>query len=158
MEGMYLIFAIEDREYGIEIKYLIEIVALHNITEIPDVPNFVKGVINLRGKVIPVIDIRLRFKFPSKDYHDRTCVVIVNIGSLVVGLIVDSVREVIKIPKESIEPAPRIGDSISSRFIQATGKIGDGVKILLNLEKLLYDKEAQELSNFNQILSGESNQ
>lgn len=140
-KDMYLSFCVDNKEYGIDISRVLEIIVLPSITEVPDMPIFVKGVINLRGKVIPVIDVRSRFSVASIDYNDRTCVIIVDSGQYLVGLIVDAVDEVIKITKDQIEPAPKIGDSFASRFIDSMGKFGDSVIIMINLEKLLSDEE-----------------
>ena len=116
------------------------------MTELPDTPDFVKGVINLRGKVIPVIDVRLRFMIEEREYDDRTCIIVVNINEVTVGLIVDSVAEVQDIPKENVEPPPNIRSSSSGHFIQGLGKIDKEVKILLNIEKLLFDDELDHIS------------
>lgn len=147
MENVYLIFAVDEREYGLEVVNVIEIKGLQSITEVPDMPAHVKGIINLRGKVIPVIDVRLRFKIVEQEYHDRTCVVIVNMKEMLVGLIVDAVREVVRIPEQQMEGAPRIGQSAGSRYIKAVGKVGESVKLILDLECFLSDKEMEELGS-----------
>lgn len=140
-EGKYLTFKLGKEEYGIEIRHVTEIIALQNITEVPEMPIYMKGVINLRGKVIPVMDVRLRFGLAERSYDDRTCIIVININDYSVGLIADRVSEVVDIPKEEIEPPPAIKKGVSSRFIQAMGKVGDQVKILLNADKLLFDEE-----------------
>ena len=96
-EGQFLTFTIAEQEYGIEIRHVTEIIGIQTITGLPDVPEFVKGVINLRGKVIPVIDVRLRFAMPERAYDERTCIVVVNINDASVGLVVDTVSEVLNI-------------------------------------------------------------
>ena len=141
-EDKYLTFLIGQEEYGIEIRYVTEIIGIQNITEVPDMPPFIKGVINLRGKVIPVMDVRLRFGVEARPYDDRTCIVVINIGDTLVGLIVDRVSEVLDIPKTDLEPPPRVRKGEESRFIQGMGKVGDKVKIILNAEKLLYEQNA----------------
>jgi len=141
-EDEYLTFLIGQEEYGIEIRYVTEIIGIQNITEVPDMPPFIKGVINLRGKVIPVMDVRLRFGVEARPYDDRTCIVVINIGDTLVGLIVDRVFEVLDIPKTDLEPPPRVRKGEESRFIQGMGKVGDKVKIILNAEKLLYEQNA----------------
>ena len=146
MEGKFLIFAIREEDYGISIRNITEIIGIQSVTELPDTPPFVKGVINLRGKVIPVIDVRLRFEIEEREYDDRTCIIVVNIDDVTVGLIVDSVAEVQDIPKEKIEPPPRIRSSSGSHFIQGLGKIDKEVKILLNIHKLLFDDELEQIS------------
>ena len=141
----YLMFKLADEEYAIEIKFVTEIIGIQRITEIPDCSDFVKGVINLRGKVIPVIDVRIRFKLKPKEYGDRTCIVIVNMEETIVGLIVDEVSEVLDIPPTNVELPPKTNKGSHSRFIQGLGKVGDQVKILLNVNKLLKDEELESL-------------
>lgn len=133
----FLTFRVEKEEFGIEIRYVTEIIGIQKITEIPDMPTFFKGVINLRGKVIPVMDVRARFHLPERDYDDRTCIVVVNVDEKSVGLVVDKVNEVADIPMDQIEPPPRAGRSGGS-YIQGMGKIGEEVKILLAVDRLLY--------------------
>jgi len=138
-EDKFLTFVLNREEYGIEIRYVTEIVGIQNITQVPDMPGFIKGVINLRGKVIPVMDVRLRFDIEERPYDDRTCIVVININEQAVGLIVDRVSEVLDIPKTEIELPPKIRRSERSNFIQGLGKVGDKVKILLNANRLLYE-------------------
>jgi len=144
LEGMYLTFPLGREEYGIEIRYVIEIVGIQKITEVPDMPPFVKGVINLRGKVIPVMDVRLRFNLEEKKYTDQTCIIVIDIGGTSVGLIVDTVSEVICIPAENIDPPPKIRKDERSQFIKGLGKVEDSVKILLDVPKLLFDEEIDQ--------------
>jgi purine-binding chemotaxis protein CheW len=140
-EDKYLTFVIGKEDFGIEIRYVTEINGIQGITEVPDMPPYVKGVINLRGKVIPVMDIRLRFGVEERPYDDRTCIIVININEQPVGLIVDRVLEVLDIPKSEIEPPPMMRKGRSNRFIQGMGKVGDQVKMLLNASKLLFDEE-----------------
>ena len=144
-EGRFLTFSLGNEEYGIEIRHVTEIIGIQNITDLPGMPDFVKGVINLRGKVIPVIDVRLRFGMANRAYDERTCIVVVDINKITIGLIVDSVSEVINIPAENIEPAPMIKKSESSRFIKGLGKAGETIIILLEIERLIYREEAERL-------------
>jgi len=141
LEDMYLVFTCENKQYALEIRYVTEIVALQRITEVPDLPAYIKGIINLRGRVFPVLDVRLRFNIKEQVYDERTCFVIASINENTIGLIVDAVNEVVKIPKENIEPPPKMGDMVTSRYVMGIGKVDDTVKILLNLESLLKDKE-----------------
>jgi purine-binding chemotaxis protein CheW len=145
-EGKFLTFRIEKEEYGIEIRHVTEIIGIQNITDLPDMPDYVKGVINLRGKVIPIIDVRLRFSITEREHDERTCIIVVNIDDTAVGLIVDQVSEVIDIAETNIEPPPRVQNSNGSRFIQGLGKIGTAVKILLDVQKLLYEEELEQIS------------
>jgi purine-binding chemotaxis protein CheW len=140
-EGKFLTFILGEEEYGIEIRHVTEIIGIQSITEVPDMPAHVKGVINLRGKVIPVMDVRLRFGMPERPYDDRTCIVVINIDGQAVGLVVDRVSEVLDIPKDDIEPPPAVKRGEESRFVQGMGKVGDKVKILLDARKLLYNGE-----------------
>ena len=147
MVDKYLIFRIGTEEYGLEIRYVMDIIGIMKITELPDTPEFVKGVINLRGKVIPVIDIRIRFNMEMRKYDERTCIINVNIMDNTVGLIVDSVSEVMDIASEDVEPAPSVNKGSSSRFISGLGKSGDEVKILLDIDKLLHEEELEKLQD-----------
>lgn len=140
-EDKFLTFALKKEEFGIEIRYVTEIIGMQNITEVPDMPHYIRGVINLRGKVIPVMDVRLRFGLEERDYDDRTCIIVININEQSVGLIVDRVSEVLDIPKGQIEPPPRVRKGESSRFIQGMGKVGDHTKIILNAHQLLFDED-----------------
>ena len=141
LENKYLTFALNNEEYGIEIRYVTEIIGMQNISQVPDVNEFVKGVINLRGKVIPVIDIRLRFHLEKRAYDNRTCIVVINIDEQVVGVIVDRVLEVLTIPRSEVESPPKIMAGRSSQFIQGMGKVGDRVKMLLDANKLILIEE-----------------
>ncbi|MBU3914252.1 chemotaxis protein CheW [bacterium] len=134
----YLTFRLEPEEYGVSIKYVIEIIVLQSITEVPDTPAFVNGVINLRGRVIPVIDVRRRFGLDTREYDERTCIVVVDIDGIAVGLIVDTVNEVVDIPGDQVDPAPRTHSGVESSYIQGMGKIGKKVIILLDVEKVTH--------------------
>jgi len=143
----YLTFRIGNEEYAIEIKHVTEIVGIQKITEVPEMLDFVKGVINLRGNVIPVIDVRARFQMKSREYDDRTCVVVVNIEEMAVGLVVDTVNEVTSIPSDSIAPPPKFQKGAGCHFICGMGKIGDSVKIILDIDKLLRDEEIVKVNS-----------
>ena len=133
----YLIFHLAGEDYGIDIAYVTEIIGIQKITEVPDMPEFVKGVINLRGKVIPVMDVRKRFGFELKEYNERTCIIVVDMKDMAVGLVVDQVQEVLDIPEKNIEPPPSIGKNERSDYVSGMGKLGEDVKILLNCQFLL---------------------
>ena len=143
----FLTFRIAKEDYGIEIRHVTEIIGIQRITEIPSMPVFIKGVINLRGKVIPVMDIRSRFGLEEREYDDRTCIIVVNINNTSVGLVVDTVNEVADIPENDIEPAPNIKKDRNSDFIHGLGKVGNDVKILLNVNELLFDEELESLES-----------
>jgi len=144
-KGRFLIFSLGNESYGIEIKYVTEIVGIQPITEIPELPEYVKGLINLRGKIIPVMDVRLRFKKASREYNDRTCVIVINIRDISIGLIVDSVSEVISIPKQDIVEPPQMNKGFNNRYIKRIAKVGNDVKLLLDCEKLLAEDEPESL-------------
>jgi purine-binding chemotaxis protein CheW len=145
MKGRYLAFRVHEEDYGIEIQYVTEIVGIQKIAAVPDMPDFIKGVINLRGQVIPVMDIRTRFRMPAQDYNERTCVIVVNYDEHPIGLVVDSVNEVTNIPDENVCEPPRVAHNESARYIRGIGKVGDEVRILLDVSKLLYGTEAESL-------------
>jgi len=134
----YLMFKLGEEEYGIDITRITAIEELPQITNIPDMPNFVKGVINLRGKVIPAVDLRLRFGIEEKEYDDRTCIVIVSVDNSTIGLIVDIVSEVNEISKDNIgEPPSFKNASGKEQYIAGLAKKGEEVKIILDVEKII---------------------
>jgi purine-binding chemotaxis protein CheW len=145
LKNMYLTFRLGKEDYGIEIRYVTEIVGMQKITEVPDMPVYVKGVVNLRGQVIPVLDMRLRFNMESRDYDERTCIVVVNIGGAQVGLVVDTVNEVRNIDDNQISPPPKAAGADSARYIQGMGKVGEDVIVLLEGQRLLHENEASTL-------------
>jgi purine-binding chemotaxis protein CheW len=134
--GKYLTFMLDDEEYGIEILKVREIIGIMDITKVPQTPEFVEGVINLRGKVIPVIDLRSKFGLERAEYNDQTCIIVVDVG-MMMGIIVDTVQEVHDIPSNSIEPPPQLGGSVDTSFILGMGKVKEDVKILLDIDKVL---------------------
>jgi len=138
-EGKYLTFALGKEDYGLEILKVREIIGMMEVTAVPQVPEYVKGVINLRGKVIPVISLRRKFGMEEVKDTEATCIVVVNLDDILIGVIIDQVREVLDIHQANIEPAPNFGASVSTEFILGMGKIGEEVKILLNIEKILSD-------------------
>ena len=132
---LFLTFHLHSEDYGIAINYVTEIVGIQKITAVPDMPDEVKGVINLRGRVIPVMDVRLRFGLPSRDYDERTCVIVVEVNDNTTGLVVDRVNEVVEIAAEQIETPPCHNREQS--YIQGLGKVESDVKILLDVESLI---------------------
>lgn len=144
-EGKYLTFTLDREEYGIGILKIKEIIGMIPITSVPQTPSFVKGVINLRGKVIPVIDLRLRFNMEAMEYNERTCIVVVEIGrrstDITIGLVVDSVSEVLNIKHEDIEDTPTFGTSLDTDYILGMAKIDSRVKILLDIDTVLGGEE-----------------
>lgn len=147
-EGKYLTFAIGDEEFGLEILKVREIIGYINVTPVPQTPSYVKGVINLRGQVIPVMDLRLKFNLAEKEITEQTCIIIIETasrrGACLTGLIVDRVSEVLDIEADQIEPPPSLGASTNTSFILGMGKVGDRVKILLQIDRVV-DEEVTEL-------------
>lgn len=140
-DGKYLTFVLGDEEYGLEILKVREIIGLMEITCVPQTPEFIKGVINLRGKVIPVIDLRLKFGMKEAEPTEETCIIVVDINTTLMGILVDTVSEVLDITAGEIEPPPAFGGDISTEFILGMGKIKGNVKILLDIGKVLSPEE-----------------
>lgn len=134
--GKYLTFRLADEEYGLQILKVREINGIMDITAVPRMPRFMKGVINLRGKVIPVIDLRLKFNLSEAEYTEQTCIIVVDVGRNI-GIIVDTVSEVLDISGDNIEPPPALESNAKEHFILGMGKVGDEVKILLNIDHVL---------------------
>ena len=149
--GKYLTFSIENEEYGIGILKVKEIIGMMAITSVPRTPDFVKGVINLRGKVIPVVDLRLKFSMESIPYTERTCIIVVEIegeaATVLIGIVVDSVSEVLNIKEDEIEDTPAFGTSLNTEYILGMAKMEGGVKILLDIDKVLNADEVSMLEN-----------
>ena len=143
--GKYLTFILEEETYGIGILKVKEIIGMMPITSVPRTPEFVKGVINLRGKVIPVIDLRLKFSMEAISYSDRTCIIVVEVDSnsetVLIGIVVDAVSEVLNINENEIEETPTFGTKLNTDYILGMAKMDGGVKILLNIDQVLSTKE-----------------
>ena len=147
-KGKYMTFLCDGERYGLEIRYVQEIVGMQRITEVPEVAGYIKGLINLRGKVIPVVDMRIRFGKEFREYNDRTCIIVITVQSVVVGLIVDTIAEVVTIADEDVLAPPGIGANQESHFIYGVGKvgkIGETVTLLISPEKLINEQLAEEL-------------
>ncbi|MBR6637519.1 MAG: purine-binding chemotaxis protein CheW [Lachnospiraceae bacterium] len=142
-QDTYVTFYSGNECFALEIQYVNEIIVYQEITQIPESEDYIKGLINLRGKIIPVMDVRLRFKQEPKKYTDRTCIIIVNVKGTVAGLIVDKMAEVVKIAAEDILEPPTLGseDKSQNRYVYGIGKVGDSVKLLLDPDKLLKDED-----------------
>lgn len=149
-KGKFLTFSLGKEDYGIEIRYVTEIIGIQAITEIPELPDYVKGIINLRGKIIPVMDVRLRFGKPQREYDDRTCVIVIDIEDISIGLIVDRVSEVLNIAESEIVPPPQLDKDCKQKYIKGIGKVEQDVKLLLDCEKLLNDDEISTLGDIEQ--------
>ncbi len=140
-QGKYLTFALGPEEYGLEILKVREIIGYMEITAVPQTPHEVRGVINLRGQVIPVVDLRAKFGMETIDVTEETCIIVVEISrgrrNFSTGIVVDHVQEVLDIPGQDIEDAPQFGSEVDTNFILGMGKIGDSVKILLDIDRVL---------------------
>lgn len=146
-KGKYVTFKSGNEYFGLKIQYVNEIIVFQEITKIPESEDYIKGLINLRGKIIPVIDVRIRFKQEPFEYTDRTCIIVVNVKNIVVGLIVEKIAEVVEIQDENIIPSPSVGkaDKSQNKYVYAIGKVGDKVKLLLDPDRLLNDEEINAL-------------
>ena len=149
-EGKYLTFTLAEEEYGIGILKVKEIIGIMPITTVPQTPDYMKGVINLRGKVIPVVDLRLKFGMEAVAYTERTCIIVVEITGnnqkIQLGSLVDSVSEVLSIKAGDIEDTPNFGSHLNTDYILGMAKTGGRVKILLDIDKVLSDKELSAVS------------
>lgn len=147
--GKYLTFTLDNEEYGIGILKVKEIIGMMPITSVPRTPDFVKGIINLRGKVIPVIDLRARFNMKPIPYNERTCIIVVEIdaesATILTGIVVDAVSEVLNIKEDKIEEPPTFGTQLDTRYILGMAKTEGGVKILLNIDRVLATEQIAEL-------------
>jgi purine-binding chemotaxis protein CheW len=150
-EGKYLTFTLDNEEYGIGIIKVKEIIGMIAITPVPQTPGYVKGVINLRGKVIPVIDLRLKFGMEPIEYNERTCIIVVEITGaakkIPMGIVVDSVSEVLNIKSGDIEDTPNFGSRLETDYILGMAKTGDGVKILLDIDEVLNSEDVALLQS-----------
>ena len=156
--GEYLTFNLGRQVYGIEILKVQEIIGMMNVTRVPKTPEFVRGVVNLRGKVIPVIDLRLKFDMDRKDDTERTCIIVVQLalngGSVVMGLIVDEVSEVLNVLAEQIEASPAFGGEADMDFILGMGKVGQKVVMLLDVDKVLAGDELATVQTAKHAMEG----
>ncbi len=139
--GKYLTFALAHEEYGVPVLKVREIIKIMDITSVPQVPPHIKGVINLRGKVIPIVDLRAKFGLPGADYTERTCIIVVEVNTpgrrLMLGTIVDAVSEVLNIAAEEIEPTPDFGERLDTHYMAGVAKVKGAVKILLDLDRVV---------------------
>jgi purine-binding chemotaxis protein CheW len=151
LAGKYLTFKLAEEEYGLEILKVQEIIRMQTVTRVPRTPEYVRGVINLRGKVIPVIDLRCKFGMETQEDTDKTCIIVVQVSctdhKIVMGVIIDEVREVLDIGASSIEETPSFGTSINTDFITGIGKVGETVKMLLDIDKVLTVSEVAQIAS-----------
>ncbi len=141
LAGKYLTFLLGEEEYGVQILKVQEIIRMQKVTRVPRAPEFVRGVINLRGRVIPVVELRVKFGMERHDDTDKTCIIVAQVGdgaqSVTMGVLIDEVREVIDIEADAIDPPPEFGASVDTAFVLGIGKMGEDVKILLDVERVL---------------------
>ncbi len=151
--GKYLTFQLANEEFGIGVLKVREIMGIQEITAVPQTPSHIKGVINLRGKVVPVIDLRLKFGMTTAEYTQRTCIIVTQVqgesGPILMGIIVDGVSEVLTLSSSEIEDTPDFGEEIAGRYLLGMAKVKGKVKILLDIDKVL---STQELRHLNSIL------
>lgn len=146
--GRYLTFAVEKEEYGIEIRCVMEIVGIQEISSIPECADYIKGIINLRGSIIPVLDMRLRLKKEPIPYNDRTCIIVVEIDGITAGLIVDNVAEVVTIAEADIVAPPQMNSGTQYRYINGIAKTGEKIKLLLDCKKLILQGDIEKSDLF----------
>jgi purine-binding chemotaxis protein CheW len=142
-EGKFLTFVLNNEEYGIEILKVREIIGVIGITPVPQTPDYLKGVINLRGKVIPVIDLRLKFSMTEEEHKQETCIIVVEVNNAPIGVVVDNVSEVLDIKSEEVEDTPQFGHEIDTSFIMGLGKAKEKIIILLVIDKVLSTEELE---------------
>lgn len=144
--GKYLTFLLDKEVYAIEIKFVTEIIGIQPITEVPELPSYVKGIINLRGKIFTVMDIRLRFKKEPVKYDDRTCIIVVKVKDVPIGLIVDHVSEVLAIADGNVVSPPDMHNDPNSNYLKGIGKVGSDIKLILDCNKLLKTEDIDLLN------------
>lgn len=143
---MFMTFQCGKESFGIEIKYVNEIIQLQSITEVPEVEDYIQGLINLRGKIIPVIDVRMRFGQEKLEYTDRTCIIVIEVKNIIVGLIIESIAKVVTIDESDILPPPTLSHGAEqNKYVYGIGKTGDSVKLLLDPEKLVCEIDVEDM-------------
>lgn len=144
-EEQVVVFQLAEQTYGVDIARVFEIIRMETITRVPRAPQFVEGVINLRGRIIPVIDLRRRFGLPNNEQTGASRIIIVEMNQMTVGMVVDAVLEVLRLPADSIEPPPSVINGIDSAYLRGIALWGERLIIMLDTEKVLMDKEQEEL-------------
>ena len=147
--GKFMTFRTGKEYFGINISYVNEIIMMQPITAIPEAEDYIKGLINLRGKIIPVIDVRTRFKMESQEYTDRTCIIVINVKTTVIGLIVEQIAEVDTISEDDIVPPPSLGhkEHEHNKYVYGLARTGDSVKLLIDPEKLIKDEDLEVIED-----------
>lgn len=149
----YMTFRSGNEYFGLKIQYVSEIIPFQAITAIPETEDYIKGLINLRGKILPVIDVRLRFNQEPFEYNDRTCIIVIIVRDTMVGLVVEEIAEVVEISAESILPPPTImrGDRIQNKYVYGIGRVGNTVKLLIDPDKLLNDNDLSTVEQISEM-------
>ncbi|MFA9381047.1 MAG: chemotaxis protein CheW [Acetanaerobacterium sp.] len=147
VEGKYLTFLLDDQSFAVPISDVVQIIGIQPITPIPELPDYAKGIINLRGSILPVIDLNLRFGREETQYSERTCIIVINIFSVYMGFIVDAVDEVTDIPAQDIKPPPKVSREESSNYISGIGKRDIRVTLVLNTARILSDTAFARINN-----------
>ena len=147
--GKFLVFHLGEEEFGIHVQKVREIMGVQDITQVPQTPPHVKGVINLRGKVIPVVDLRLKFSMPAKEYAQRTCIIVVQVsgprGNMQMGIVVDGVAEVLQVAADDVEDTPNFGKEVDTSYVMGLAKLKGRVKILLDIDQVMSARELAHL-------------
>ncbi|HAK89172.1 MAG TPA: chemotaxis protein CheW [Nitrospiraceae bacterium] len=147
VEGrQYVTFGLNNEEYAVDALNVQEIIEMASITHVPHLPGFFKGVINLRGTIIPVVDLKLKFDMASEGYRKHTCVIVTEFSGGVMGIIVDSVSDVMHMPEESVSATPSFGSQVRTDFIKGMGKVSDRLVLILDINKVLTEEEASIVS------------
>jgi purine-binding chemotaxis protein CheW len=141
MKGKYLTFWTDDQLFGVPIKDVVQIVGMQKITKIPEYPDYAKGVINLRGTIVPLIDVRLRMGKPGQEYNDRTCIIVTNVHSNYFGFIVDQVEEVTDISDDVVSPPPKLNGDTVNKYLTGIARMGDKLVLMVNTAKILGEEE-----------------
>lgn len=149
----YMTFRSGKEYFGLKIQYVSEIIPFQAITAIPETEEYIKGLINLRGKILPVIDVRLRFMQDPFEYNDRTCIIVIMVKETMVGLVVEEIAEVVEIADDNILPPPTImrGDRVQNKYVYGIGRVGDTVKLLIDPDKLLHDEDSSAAEQTNDM-------
>ncbi|HEX3018364.1 MAG TPA: chemotaxis protein CheW [Caproicibacter sp.] len=145
-EAKYLTFWTDGELFGIPISDVVQIISMQQITPLPDFPDYAKGVINLRGIIIPVVDMRLRLKKPEAEYNESTCIIVTNIQDTYIGFIVDTVDEVADISEDDISPAPKVSRDSTNRYLTGIGQVGEKVVLLLDISRILSESEFEQVA------------
>lgn len=132
LNGRFITFYLNDAVYGIELLHVVELINMQAITEVPNLPKYIRGVVNLRGKILPVVDARLKLAMPEREYDDKTCIIVLTIDEIMVGLIVDRISDVVAIEQENIAKHQKLGDSKNTTYLKFVSKVGD--RIIYNLD------------------------